>query len=59
VTLQNRNLLAAYQSHLAYWKERLQTVDPSDTAKLEQIRSFIAHYERQLADIKRQDGRTG
>lgn len=55
MTLRIQNLLAAYRGHLAYWRERLRTVNRSDTAKLEQIRSFIAHYERQIAKIKRPD----
>ena len=57
MTLRSRDLLVAYRGHLSYWRERLRAVDPSDTAKLEQIRSFIAHYERQIAELERQDGR--
>lgn len=58
MTLRSHDLLAAYRDHLAYWRERLHAADPSDTAKLERIRSFIAHYERQIAAIERQSGRT-
>ena len=57
MTLRRHDLLVAYQGHLTYWRERLRAVDPGDTTKLEQIRSFIAHYERQIAEIKQHDGR--
>ena len=57
MTLRRHDLLVAYQGHLAYWRERLDAADPGDTEKLEQIRGFIAHYERQIAAIKQQDDR--
>jgi hypothetical protein len=59
MTLRRRDLLVVYRGHLAYWTERLQAVDPGDTEKLDQIRSFIAHYERQIAEMKQQDGPAG
>ena len=57
MTVRRDNLLAQYRGHLAYWRERLEQADPSDTEKLDQIRSFVAHYERQIAELRNQDGR--
>jgi hypothetical protein len=41
-------LLREYQTRLSYWRDELERVDPGETARAEQIRSFIAHYEAQV-----------
>ena len=56
MTVQDSDLLLDFQGHLAYWSERLRAVDPADTEKLNRIRSFVAHYERQVAEIKARGG---
>ena len=54
MALRRDALLREYQTRLNCWREELERVDRSDSDKAEQIRSFIKHYQEEIAQLDKQ-----
>jgi len=54
MALRRDALLREYQTRLNYWRAELERLDQSAPEEAAQIRSFIKHYEEQIAQLDQQ-----